>query len=309
MIKFEPKNINFKVNITKESTIDKLYIHNIPRGFGYTICNSIRRTIISYTPGISICGFYLDTINHPFDDSVNFVETVDEICENIRNICIKYDNKFEECIINYDFEGPCTVTSDMIQSCTQDINITSKNKKIIEVSQGGKYQLRLIVKKGYGFKTKEDNREFIVEKHTEDKLICTTSVFSNIIRANYDVDIDQINPKAETIFIEYEYPSDIYEYGFVYKNALNIIKQNLGILEDSVIDYIDDNFFINGISEYIIEYLSIDAYKYMKEYNIYNKNELISFVNNESNIKNMNVTKSQIKNLLNKVIRTNEASQ
>ena len=93
MIEFEKPNIEcLEVDDTRNYA--KFVCEPLERGYGVTIGNSLRRILLSSLPGSAITGVKIDGVLHEFSTIPNVVEDVPEIIVNLKNVRLKFDEKF-----------------------------------------------------------------------------------------------------------------------------------------------------------------------------------------------------------------------
>ena len=68
-------------------------------GFGYTLGNSLRRTLLSSIPGAAVTGIRIDGVLHEFSTVAGVKEDVTEIILNIKNLVVSSEH--DEPIIVY----------------------------------------------------------------------------------------------------------------------------------------------------------------------------------------------------------------
>jgi DNA-directed RNA polymerase subunit alpha len=67
-------------------------IEPLEPGFGYTLGNSLRRTLLSSIPGAAVTSIRLDGIQHEFDTIPGVKEDVVEIVLNIKNLVVSSEH-------------------------------------------------------------------------------------------------------------------------------------------------------------------------------------------------------------------------
>ena len=67
----------------------KIVVEPLERGFGCTLGNALRRTLLSDLPGFAAVGIKIDGVSHEFSTIPGVREDVVEIILNIKNIVFK----------------------------------------------------------------------------------------------------------------------------------------------------------------------------------------------------------------------------
>src|SRR5512138_2051772 len=79
-------------------------------GFGYTIGNSLRRTLLSSIPGAAITTVRFDDALHEFDTIPGVAEDVTDIILNLKDIVLT-SNSEDPVVIRLDIRGPADVAA------------------------------------------------------------------------------------------------------------------------------------------------------------------------------------------------------
>src|SRR5262249_33038041 len=79
-------------------------------GFGYTIGNSLRRTLLSSIPGAAVTTVRFDDALHEFDTIAGVTEDVTDIILNLKDIVLTSVSE-EPVIVRLDVRGPADVTA------------------------------------------------------------------------------------------------------------------------------------------------------------------------------------------------------
>jgi DNA-directed RNA polymerase subunit alpha len=79
-------------------------------GFGYTIGNSLRRTLLSSIPGAAITTVRFDDALHEFDTIAGVTEDVTDIILNLKDIVLTSVSE-EPVIVRLDARGPADVSA------------------------------------------------------------------------------------------------------------------------------------------------------------------------------------------------------
>ena len=77
--------------LTEESVSEfrsKFVIEPLEPGFGYTVGNSLRRTLLSSIPGASVTSIKIEGVQHEFSTIEGVVEDVTEIILNLKELVL-----------------------------------------------------------------------------------------------------------------------------------------------------------------------------------------------------------------------------
>lgn len=174
-----------KIKIKVEDLSDnygKFIIEPLEKGYGVTLGNSLRRTLLSSMWGAAATAFRIEGITHEFDTIPGIKEDVIEIILNIKELVVKIFTD-EPQILKLKTKGKKIVTAADI---TPNINVEILNPdlKIATLNSNAKLDMEIVVEKGMGYLLAEKNKK-------SDKSVDTIfidSFFSPITKVRYDVE-------------------------------------------------------------------------------------------------------------------------
>ena len=150
-------------------------------GFGHTLGNSLRRTLLSSIPGAAITMVRFDDSLHEFDTINGVAEDVTDIILNLKDIVLT--SFAEEAVtLRLDARGPADVTAADIE-CPADVEILNKEIHIANVNAKGRLAIDLTVEQGRGYLSSnrdDDNRTIGV--------IPVDAIFSPVRRVSFQVE-------------------------------------------------------------------------------------------------------------------------
>ena len=88
--------------LTEEVVADnrsRFVIEPLEPGFGYTLGNSLRRTLLSSIPGAAVTSIRLDGVLHEFTTVPGVKEDVTEIILNVKNLAVSSEH--DEPVVAY----------------------------------------------------------------------------------------------------------------------------------------------------------------------------------------------------------------
>ena len=149
-------------------------------GFGHTIGNSLRRTLLSSIPGAAITTVKFDEALHEFDTIAGVSEDVTDIILNLKDIVLR-SHSDEDIVLRLDVRGDAVVTAGNIE-CPADIEILNPELVIAHVNSKGRLAIDLTVSQGRGYMSSDreaGNRTIGV--------IPIDAIFSPVRRVMFDV--------------------------------------------------------------------------------------------------------------------------
>lgn len=160
------------------------------RGFGITIGNALRRTLLSFIEGAAITAVKIEGVLHEFTSITGVVEDVTDIILSLKTIPVKM-NLDEPQRLHIDVTGPGKVTSADIQT-PADVEILDKDIHIATLGEGANLRMELNVEINRGYVVAEDN----FKEDFEIGFIPLDSAHSPITKVKYTVDPSRIGQKA-----------------------------------------------------------------------------------------------------------------
>ncbi len=133
----------------QEGNRQRFAISPLEPGFGHTLGNSLRRTLLSSIPGAAVTQVRFDDALHEFDVVPGVKEDVTDIILNLKDLVLRSESP-EPVILRLDKRGPAEVTAADIQT-TADVEILDPDLHIASVNGKGRLALDITVEQGRGY--------------------------------------------------------------------------------------------------------------------------------------------------------------
>ncbi len=151
-------------------------------GFGHTLGNSLRRTLLSSIPGAAITQARFDEALHEFGVIKGVKEDVTDIILNLKDIVvISYSD--EPVSLRLDKTGLGIITAGDIQT-TSDIEILNPELVIANANASGRLAMDLTVEQGRGYVSAERAKR----AGTPIGIIPIDSIFSPVRRVSFSIE-------------------------------------------------------------------------------------------------------------------------
>ena len=134
-----------------EGTTGRFAIGPLEPGFGHTLGNSLRRTLLSSIPGAAITSVRFDSALHEFDTIEGVIEDVTDIILNIKDIVVT-SHSDEPISLRLDAKGVGDVTAADI-SCPPEVEILNSEAHVAKLDSKGRLAIDLTVEKGRGWQS------------------------------------------------------------------------------------------------------------------------------------------------------------
>ena len=150
-------------------------------GFGHTIGNSLRRTLLSSIPGAAITTVKFDSVEHEFTTINGMTEDVTEFIMNLKDVVV-LSLSDEPVVIRLDVKGPMTLTAGDIPT-NPDVEILNPSLHLATLNTGAQLALDITVERGRGYLSTERDAESRVIG-----VIPIDAIFSPVRRVMFDIE-------------------------------------------------------------------------------------------------------------------------
>jgi DNA-directed RNA polymerase subunit alpha len=140
----------------EEDNRQKFAVGPLDPGFGHTLGNSLRRTLLSSIPGAAITQVRFDEALHEFTTLPGVKEDVTDIILNLKDLLFKVYSD-EPVTIRLDKRGPGAATAGDIQ-LTADVEVLSPDQHIASLNSKGHIAVDLTVERGRGYLSADKNK-------------------------------------------------------------------------------------------------------------------------------------------------------
>ena len=180
--------------LTEESLSDfrsTFVIEPLEPGFGYTLGNSLRRTLLSSIPGAAVTGIRIDGVLHEFSTVEGVKEDVTEIILNIKNLVVATEH--DEPITAYlRKQGAGNVTAADI-SAPAGVEIHNPELHIATLNDKASFELELTIERGRGYVSSAQNRN----EYAEAGHIPVDSIYSPVLKVTYRVEATRAGERTD----------------------------------------------------------------------------------------------------------------
>jgi DNA-directed RNA polymerase subunit alpha len=167
--------------VEAEGNTQSFMISPLEPGFGHTLGNSLRRTLLSSIPGAAVTQVRFDDALHEFDVIKGVKEDVTDVILNLKDLVLTCTSD-EAVTLRLDKRGPAEVRAGDIQT-TSDVEILNPDLYIATVNASGRLALDLTVEQGRGYLSAERNK-----RTTTIGVIPVDAIFSPVRRVSFSID-------------------------------------------------------------------------------------------------------------------------
>ena len=161
-------------------------IEPLEPGFGYTLGNSLRRTLLSSIPGAAVTSVRIEGVLHEFSSVEGVKEDVTDIILNLKDLVLRSESD-QPVEIFLGGEGPGEITADFI-TAPSDVEILNRDLHIATLNRKGRVEMYLTVERGRGYESAERNKR----PDQPIGVIPIDSIYSPVRRVTYRVEATRV---------------------------------------------------------------------------------------------------------------------
>ena len=172
-------------------TRSKFVIEPLEPGFGYTVGNSLRRTLLSSIPGAAISSVRIEGVLHEFSTIPKVTEDVTDIIMNLKELVVRSESE-EPVTVYLKAKGPGSVTAGDIAP-PAGVEILNPDLHVATLGKGGSLEMEMNIERGVGYRMADKN------KNARDPIgvIPVDSIFSPVRRVSYAVENTRVEQMTD----------------------------------------------------------------------------------------------------------------
>jgi len=191
MGKFELPRILLEDEDTATEKYTRFTAEPFERGYGFTLGNALRRTLLSSLDGAAITDVKIEGALHEFTTLDGVYEDVTEIILNLKRVILKMDGR-EPRQIRLSVSGEKEVTAGDIDT-GGTVEIVNPDHVIAHLAKGATLNMEMGVGIGRGYRTAELNKE----AETSIGVIAIDSIFSPVRKVKYFVEDCRVGQRTD----------------------------------------------------------------------------------------------------------------
>lgn len=185
-----------KVNIEEKENgaFATFVVEPLEKGFGITLGNAIRRTLLGSMPGAGVIAVKIDGVPHEFSSITGVKEDVTDIVLNLKNLAVSttvLDEDFRT-TLHLNKKGACEVFARDIETNDQ-VEILNPDLKICTLDSGAELNMELVIGRGRGYNVAQKN------KRDDDPIgyIVMDTIFTPVKSVNYHVEATRVGQSLD----------------------------------------------------------------------------------------------------------------
>ena len=173
-----------------EGSYAEFVVEPLPRGYGVTLGNPLRRILLSSIPGTAVTSVYIEDVLHEFSTIDGVKEDVMQIILNLKDLVVKmYDDDPVTLTLRAESAGEVTAASFDVPSNAEVMN---PDLHVATLSKGAKLVMEVRVERGVGYVPAEIHG-------TKDRInsIPVDAVYTPVRRVAYRVEDTRVGQKTD----------------------------------------------------------------------------------------------------------------
>lgn len=156
----------------------------LERGFGTTLGNALRRILLSSLPGAAFVNVKIDGAEHEFQNVDGVVEDTITMILNLKRVVLTVDSDDPnyEAVVEIDKGEGEVCAGDIILN--SDIKVCNPEQHIATVAAGGRLHMFLTIRRGVGYVSSAENKEYIKEVGS----IAIDSIYTPVVNVSFNVE-------------------------------------------------------------------------------------------------------------------------
>jgi DNA-directed RNA polymerase subunit alpha len=169
----------------------RFVIEPLEPGFGYTIGNALRRSLLSSIPGAAVTSIRIDGVLHEFSTIPGVKEDVTEIILNIKGLVVSSEHD-EPVVMYLRKQGAGAVTAADIAP-PAGVEVHNPDLHIATLNGKGKIEMELTVERGRGYVSANQNKS----GDQEIGRIPVDSIYSPVLAVTYKVEATRVEQRTD----------------------------------------------------------------------------------------------------------------
>ncbi len=219
---------------TLSTTLAKITIEPLNRGFGHTLGNALRRVLLSSMSGCAVTEVEIDGVLHEYTTIDGVHEDVTDILLNLKQLAISLDTR-HDATLSLNKTGPGEVKASDIK-LDHNVEIANPDHTIAHLTRAGELNMSIVVERGRGYRPVEFGTQDDELGQAIGRLRLDAS-FSPIKRVSYDVQSARVEQQTDLdkLILEVETNGTIDPEKAI-KEAAGILHEQLSIFVDLKVD-------------------------------------------------------------------------
>ncbi len=160
-------------------------------GFGYTLGNSLRRTLLSSIPGAAVTSIKVDGILHEFTTIEGVTEDVTEVILNIKSLVVS--SQHDEPVVLYLQKSGAGVATGADIQVPAGVEVHNPDLVLATLNDKANLSIEFVVERGRGYVTADLNKL----QQQEIGRIPVDSIYSPVLKVTYKVEATRVEQRTD----------------------------------------------------------------------------------------------------------------
>ena len=174
----------------EEANRQRFAIGPLDPGFGHTLGNALRRTLLSSIPGAAVTQVRFDDALHEFTYLNGVKEDISDIILNLKDLVLTSESD-EPVTLRIDVRGPAEVTGVDLK-VTADIAVLNSDLHLATVNAKGRLAMDVTVERGKGYVSAEKNKQ-----SSTIGVIPVDAIFSPVRRVAFSIEPTRVEQSTD----------------------------------------------------------------------------------------------------------------
>ena len=259
----------------------KIVAEPLDRGYGVTVGNALRRTLMTSVPGSAITSIKIEGVQHEFSSIDGVLEDVSDIILNMKEVIFKTINDGPE-QIHLPLKGPIKFKANDIGKLLNDFEVLNPNHLIATLNDKATLDIDIRISRGKGYYAASKN------KRSDDVIgtIPIDSIFNPITNVSWEIESIPTSTEGQEKLIMLIESNGATKPKDAMNHSANILRQQIQyfMFDDSLNikavndDEINEALELKGILSKSIDEmeLSVRSHNCLQAAGIYEISELVS---------------------------------
>ncbi|MDY2940936.1 MAG: DNA-directed RNA polymerase subunit alpha [Varibaculum sp.] len=169
----------------------RFIIEPLEPGFGYTLGNSLRRTLLSSIPGAAVTSVRIEGVPHEFRTVPGVMEDVAEIILNLKQLVLSSEH--DEPVLMYLRKSETGEVTAADITPPAGVEIHNPELHIATMNDRGSLEIELTVERGRGYVSAQQNND----PDSEISTIPIDSIYSPVLKVTYRVEATRVEQRTD----------------------------------------------------------------------------------------------------------------
>ena len=169
----------------------RFIIEPLEPGFGYTLGNSLRRTLLSSIPGAAVTSIRVAGALHEFTTLEGVKEDLTDIVLNIKNLVLSSEN--DDPVVAYIRKNGSGAITGKDVAVPAGVEVHNPDLHIATLNSKANVEIELTIERGRGYVTAVQNKQVGAEIGR----IPVDSIYSPVLRVTYKVEATRVEQRTD----------------------------------------------------------------------------------------------------------------